>query len=123
MGIAGYVSVCVQLYCVGFHCLSLHVSAYMAIFRCVGYSIFMCLKDSASLLFLYLFSRGHTLHVFICVFFFLFSFFTLLFPRVLFLCSLNIEQRAREKNVEKSSEVESFKHMKIEYPTHLKMAM
>jgi hypothetical protein len=33
MGIAGYVSVCVQNYCVGFHCLSLHVSAYMAIFR------------------------------------------------------------------------------------------
>jgi hypothetical protein len=37
MGIAGYVSVYVQLYCVGFHCLSLHVSAYMAIFKCVGY--------------------------------------------------------------------------------------
>jgi hypothetical protein len=34
MGIAGYVSVCVQLYCVGFHCPSLHISAYMAIFRC-----------------------------------------------------------------------------------------
>jgi hypothetical protein len=32
MSFAGYVSVCVQLYCVGFHCLSLHVSAYMAIF-------------------------------------------------------------------------------------------
>jgi hypothetical protein len=27
MGIEGYVSVCVQLYCVGFHCLSLHVLA------------------------------------------------------------------------------------------------
>jgi hypothetical protein len=36
MGFAGYVSVCVQLYCVGFHCLSLHVSVYMAIFRSVG---------------------------------------------------------------------------------------
>jgi hypothetical protein len=33
------------------HCLSLHVSAYMAIFKCVGYFIFICLKDSASLLF------------------------------------------------------------------------
>jgi hypothetical protein len=32
MGIAGYV-----LYCLGFHCLSLHVSAYMAIFKGVGY--------------------------------------------------------------------------------------
>jgi hypothetical protein len=30
----GYVSVCVQLYFVGFHSLSLRVSAYMAIFRC-----------------------------------------------------------------------------------------
>jgi hypothetical protein len=48
---AGYVSICVQLYCVGFHCLSLNVSAYMAIFTCVGYFIFVCLKDSASLLF------------------------------------------------------------------------
>jgi hypothetical protein len=65
MGFAGYVSVCVQLYCVGFHCISLHVSAYLSIFRCVGYFIFICLKDSASLLF---FSRGHTLHVSICVF-------------------------------------------------------
>jgi hypothetical protein len=37
MGFAGYVSVCVQLYCVGFHCLLLHVSAYMAILMCVGY--------------------------------------------------------------------------------------
>jgi hypothetical protein len=37
MAIAGYVSVCVQLYCVGFHSLSLHVSAYMAIFMCLGY--------------------------------------------------------------------------------------
>jgi hypothetical protein len=35
MGFAGYVSVCVQLYYVGFHCLSLHVSAYVAIFKCV----------------------------------------------------------------------------------------
>jgi hypothetical protein len=33
MGFAGYVSVCMQLYCVGFHCLSPHVSGYMAIFR------------------------------------------------------------------------------------------
>jgi hypothetical protein len=40
MGFAGYVTFCVQLYCVSFHCLSLHVSAYMAIFRCVGYFYF-----------------------------------------------------------------------------------
>jgi hypothetical protein len=63
MGNAGYVSACVQFYCVGFYCLSLHVSAYMAIFKCVGYFIFICLKDSASLLFSAFFSRGLTLHV------------------------------------------------------------
>jgi hypothetical protein len=40
MGFVGYVTVCVQLYCVSFHCLSLQVSAYMAIFRCVGYFYF-----------------------------------------------------------------------------------
>jgi hypothetical protein len=35
-----------ELYCVGFHCLSLHVSAYMAIFKCVGviYVGFHCLS-------------------------------------------------------------------------------
>jgi hypothetical protein len=76
MGFAGYVTVCVQLYCVSFHCLSLHVSVYMAIFRCVGYLyFFICLKDSASLLFFFaFFSRGHTLHVSICVLPVLFSF-------------------------------------------------
>jgi hypothetical protein len=37
---AGYVTVYVQLYCLSFHSLSLHVSAYMAIFRCVGYFYF-----------------------------------------------------------------------------------
>jgi hypothetical protein len=40
MGFAGYVTVCVQLYCASCHCLTLHVSAYMAIFRCVGYFYF-----------------------------------------------------------------------------------
>jgi hypothetical protein len=42
MGFAGYVAVCVQLYCRCFTVLHLvssfarHVSAYMAIFMCVG---------------------------------------------------------------------------------------
>jgi hypothetical protein len=55
--------------------VSLYVSAYMAIFKCVGYFIFIYLKDSASLLFFFaFFSRSHTLHVSICVFFPLFSF-------------------------------------------------
>jgi hypothetical protein len=70
---AGYVSVWVQLYYVGFHCLTLHVSAYMAIFRCLGYFIFICLKESASLFLFAFFSCGHTLHVSICVFLCCFS--------------------------------------------------
>jgi hypothetical protein len=36
------------LLCVDFHYFSLHISAHMAIFKCVGYFIFICLKDSAS---------------------------------------------------------------------------
>jgi hypothetical protein len=51
MGFAGYITVCVQPYCVSCHCLTLHVSAYMAIFRCVAYFISICLKESASLVF------------------------------------------------------------------------
>jgi Na+/melibiose symporter-like transporter len=43
-------SACSFIY-VGFHCLSLHISAYMAIFRCVGYFYFHIFKDSASLSF------------------------------------------------------------------------
>jgi Ca2+/Na+ antiporter len=48
---------------------SLHVSAYVAIFRCVGFFIFIYLK----------------------------------------------------KKAEKSSEAESFKHMKLKYPANMKM--
>jgi hypothetical protein len=44
--------------------VSVHISAYMAIFKCVGCFISICLKDSASLLFFLPFSRGQTLHVF-----------------------------------------------------------
>jgi hypothetical protein len=69
MGIAGYVSVCVQLYCVGFYCFNtcfgLHGHLHVCSIFCF---IFICLKDSASLLFFsaFFFSRGLTLHVFIC---------------------------------------------------------
>jgi hypothetical protein len=42
---------------------TLHVSAYMAIFRCVGCFVFVFLKESASLILL---ARGYTLHVSIC---------------------------------------------------------
>jgi hypothetical protein len=42
MLIAGLVSVCVQLYRMFvFHCLSLRVSAYMAIFKCVGVFVYL----------------------------------------------------------------------------------
>jgi hypothetical protein len=40
LGFAGYITVCVQLYCVSCHCLTLYVSAYMAIFMCVVYFYF-----------------------------------------------------------------------------------
>jgi hypothetical protein len=63
MGFAGYISVCVQLYSVGFHCLSLHVSAYMAIFKYVGYFCFHMPEGFSFAAFFCLFSRGHILHV------------------------------------------------------------
>jgi hypothetical protein len=40
MRFAGYVSICVQLYCVSCHCLTLHVSACTAILRRAGYFYF-----------------------------------------------------------------------------------
>jgi hypothetical protein len=53
MGFAGYVTVCVLLYCVSCHCLTLHVLAYMAIFSSVVYFFTsICLKEFASLGFL-----------------------------------------------------------------------
>jgi hypothetical protein len=112
MGFAGYVSVCVQRYRVGFHCLSPHVSAYMAIFKCVEYFIFICLKDSASLLFFFFFfffPRAHTLHVSVCGGGLNVRYYYLLFMQfliVLYVCFLL-----------------TCKHMKIKYPTHFKMAM
>jgi hypothetical protein len=49
-----------MFHCLTFSCRSstLHVSAYMAIFRRVGYFIFVFLKESASLVLL---ARGYTL--------------------------------------------------------------
>jgi hypothetical protein len=40
MGFTGYVTVCMQLYYVSFHCPSQHMSAYMATFKRVGYFYF-----------------------------------------------------------------------------------
>jgi hypothetical protein len=69
MGFAGYVSICVQLHCVGFHCLSPHVSAYMAIFMCVEYFYFHMPQGFCfAAFFSAFFSRGHTLHVSICAY-------------------------------------------------------
>jgi hypothetical protein len=73
MGFAGYISVCLQLY-VGFHCLSLHVSVYMAIFKRVGYFYFHMPEGICFAGLLPFFLRGHTQHVSICVFPMLFSF-------------------------------------------------
>jgi hypothetical protein len=50
---------------------TLHVSVYMAIFRCVGCFIFVFLMESASLVVL---ARGYTLHVCIRVFLINFAF-------------------------------------------------
>jgi hypothetical protein len=61
--------------------VSLHVSAYVAIFTCIGYFIFICLKDSASLFFLPFF-HVVTLCVFPPVFFLCFPSLFLLFPCV-----------------------------------------
>jgi hypothetical protein len=44
-------SACSFIVDVSRHCLTLHVSAYMAIFMCVGYFIFIFLNESASLVF------------------------------------------------------------------------
>jgi hypothetical protein len=71
----------VQLYCVGFHCLSLHVSAYMAIFKRVGLINF---QMPAGFCFAAFFSSGHTLFH-LCFVPVLFSFVILFFPRV-FVC-------------------------------------
>jgi hypothetical protein len=50
IGIAGYVSVCMQLYCVGFHCLTtcFGLHGHLQVYRIF---IFICLKDSVSLFF------------------------------------------------------------------------
>jgi hypothetical protein len=63
MGIAGYVSVWVQLYCVGFHCFTTCFGLHGHLQVCRIF-IFICLKDSALLLFSAFFSCGHPLHVF-----------------------------------------------------------
>jgi hypothetical protein len=106
MGIAGYVSVCVQLYCVGFHCLSLYVSAYMAIFKCAGYFMLYMLE-------------GFCFAVLFCLFF-KWSHSACFHPHHRW---KHAECDLVKKRQKKSSEAESFKHMKINYPAHLKMAM
>jgi hypothetical protein len=93
MGFAGYVTVCVRLYCVSCHCLTLHVSAYMAIFRCVGYFYFRMPKGICfGGFFFCLFLHVVTLCTFPCLFF-LFCFSSLIL--LLFFCyesvSLGIE--------------------------------
>jgi hypothetical protein len=100
--------VCVQLYCVGFHCLSLHVSAYMAIFMCVGYFIFICLKDSVSMHFSAFFFHVVTLCMFPFVFFPLFS--LVIFVCFFCLCLLASRQRHTQGNNKNNEGKQRKKH-------------
>jgi hypothetical protein len=85
-----------------FHCLTfscrcstLHVSAYMAIFRCVWCFTFIFLKESASLFLLPFLARGYTLHVSICIFLLCFSLIFLFLCVCVFACllrQLNVRQ-------------------------------
>jgi hypothetical protein len=63
-----------MVHCLPFccHCSTLHVSAYMAIFRSIWCFTFIFLKESASLLLLPFLARGYTMHIFICVLLFCF---------------------------------------------------
>jgi hypothetical protein len=70
-----------------YHCLTRYVSAYMAIFKCVGYFYFhipegICLAG----FFLSFLARGYTLHFSTCVFLFCFSSLILLFLAFVFVC-------------------------------------
>jgi hypothetical protein len=79
-GFVGYVAVCMQLIVeVSCHCFTLHVSAYMAIFSCVGYYYSRNSRRNLLPLFFFLYlALGYTLHVVtllyvsICVFLFYF---------------------------------------------------
>jgi hypothetical protein len=76
----GYCRLCFRLraalLCFGFHCLSLHVSAYMAIFRCVEYLFSYVRRILLRCFFWFaaLFSRRHPLYVFHLCFLCCFSF-------------------------------------------------
>jgi hypothetical protein len=86
MSFARYVAVCVQLYSASFHCLTIHVSAYMAIFRCVVY-FYLCLKESASLVFCLSFlSRGHIARFHLCFVPVLFSFVNFVVVSCVYVC-------------------------------------
>jgi hypothetical protein len=68
------------------HCLTLHVSAYMTIFRCVAYFYFHIPEGLCFAGFLSFLARGYTLHVSSCVFLFCFSSLILLFLGCVFVC-------------------------------------
>jgi hypothetical protein len=89
MGFAGYVTICLHLYCVSCHCLILHVSAYMTICKCVLYFYFHMPEGCfAGLFFFVAFFHMVTLHVSICVFLCCFSSLILLFLACMFVCLL-----------------------------------
>jgi hypothetical protein len=63
----------------------------MAIFRCVGYFYFRMSEGSCFFFFFAFFSRGHTLHVSICIFpSLILLLFAFVFVCLLFLCCLSV---------------------------------
>jgi hypothetical protein len=76
MGFAGYVTVCVQLYCVSCHCLTPYVSACMAIFKCVVYFCFympegICFIGFFFFAFFFTWSNSERFHLCFSLLFFL----------------------------------------------------
>jgi hypothetical protein len=68
------------------HCFTLHVSAYMAIFKCVGYFYFHIPEGICFAGFLPFLARGYTMHVSICFFLLCFSSLILLLLACMFVC-------------------------------------
>jgi hypothetical protein len=97
MGFAGYVTVCVQLYCI---VTVLHVSAYMVIFMCVGYFYFHVPEEICFAGFLPFLARGW-LHVSIRIF--LFCFFLSFLFFLLLVCNNN-KKRQADKHTRKKQQ-------------------
>jgi hypothetical protein len=122
MSIAGYVSVCVQLYCVGFHCFTtcFGLHGHLQVCRIFYFHILEGFCFAAFLPFFFTWSHKDRA-----------SRQTHIHKET---TKITKENRKKTRNgnmqsvttwkkAKKGSEAESFKHMKIKYPTHLEMAM